>query len=656
MRNKFLLRSSIAFACLAFPVAGVLFLSGLLAPPPPTPSAKGVASAEGEAPFVPPPIESLKDVKWVPYKVAAAVEVLRERLSRQPAPTPDEEAFALRNAGAAENAKIASAVSRLPRSGDEVDWDATLVRWLFAQPKTMNPVLASTSSEFFLTNILFVTPFSFDADLKPLALAEVCVEWSTSEDGLLDKVVLRDDITWSDGAPFTARDIEFSFKVIMTPSVAAPDRTQCSGIKAVKAYDDRTVVYFHREPLATNVWAINFQIIPRHLFAPVFAADPTLEKSEAAIHLSRNPVTSGPFRFVSWKADEEIVCERRPEWFERDGKTIRAKPFLKTIRFRTIQNRDKALLEFKAGNLDEMELSAEQWQAQTGGPDFLARGTKVYGEEWHYSFIAWNQHPVPDAPFFKDPRAREAMSLAFAHEEFLDKICQGLYRPAPGIFHPASGFADPSLEPTKQDLRRAARLLAEAGWADSDGDGVLDKEIDGTRIPFRFTFLIGAGSFLARSVASLLRRDLEKIGVVCEAREVEGTQFFAMCKEHRFHSAAMLWGPGVDPDTLRNIWTTDAFKDEAGRNYIGYMNPEVDRLFEVGRRELDPAKRKEIYREIGRRIAGDFPYTFLYFRNAFFAVSKDLRGLNFSPRGPFNHFPGMHGFWKRKAASQEAPR
>jgi peptide/nickel transport system substrate-binding protein len=132
-----------------------------------------------------------------------------------------------------------------------------------------------------------------------------------------------------------------------------------------------------------------------------------------------------------------------------------------------------------------MELTAEQWHDLKDDADFHRRGTVVRGDEWNYAFLAWNQRPVPDAPFFKDGRVRRAMSLAFPHKEFLEKVCFGLYRPAPCLFHPDTWMADPAVKPLEQDLEAAGRLLKEAGWADSDGDTVLDREIDGKRVPFR---------------------------------------------------------------------------------------------------------------------------------------------------------------------------
>ena len=651
MRNPIITaRGTTALATVFLLILAILAILSGPAPRAGEPSKVTPAAPAVEAPFEAPSWEVIQTVKWTPRRVVGHLDALREWRAGLPPAISDQEALALKNTGAAENAKITTALGRLPASDEEVDWDATLTRSISGTPSFLNPVLVATSLDLAVTSVLFIGPFAFDRSLQPLANGAVAAEWSTSEDGLMDRVRLRDDLTWSDGAPYTARDIEFSFKVIMTPAVGAMESVTVQGLRGVKAYDDRTVVYFHRERLATNVWNINFQVIPQHLFGPTFGKDPTLKASDEHNRLNKAPVSSGPYRLVDWNQGGTIVCERRPEWFEKEGKRIRPKPYFRRIVFRILQDRSAALMAFKKGEIDEMEISSEQWHDLAGDGDFFRRGALVRGDEWNYAFLAWNQKPVPDAPFFKDAKVRRALSLAFPHREFLEKVCFGLYRPAPGIFHPDTWMADPSLKPLEQDLVQASKLLDEAGWADTDGDSILDKEIDGKRIPFRFEFLLAAGSGHARNAAALLKRELEKLGVVCDLKEGEAAVMGARLKEHKFQATALVWVPGVDPDTLRAVWTTGAY--DTGRNYVGYSSPRVDALFEEGKRELDPARRVPIYREIERTIAADSAYTFLYFRNTFYAVSKDLRGVNFSPRGPYNFAPGIHSLWKRRA---EAP-
>jgi peptide/nickel transport system substrate-binding protein len=227
------------------------------------------------------------------------------------------------------------------------------------------------------------------------------------------------------------------------------------------------------------------------------------------------------------------------------------------------------------------------------------------------------------------------------YEELLKVVCQGLYGPSQGNFHPTHwAFPKNGPQPFQQDLERSAKLLDEAGWTDSDGDGIRDKMIDGKRVPFEFT-LLTAQTETSVMTATLMKMCLDQIGVVCNVKPTEFTVLVDREQKHRFEAAFGGWGSGTDPDGTRNTYATGE-----GRNYGLYSNKRVDELFQKGLRELDPEKRAAIYAEIHTILWEDQPYTWLFYRNAFYAFSKKLRGYNFAPTGPYLFSPGIHGIFK----------
>jgi peptide/nickel transport system substrate-binding protein len=117
-----------------------------------------------------------------------------------------------------------------------------------------------------------------------------------------------------------------------------------------------------------------------------------------------------------------------------------------------------------------------------------------------------------------------------------------------------------------------------------------------------------------------------------------------LMQKRNFQACCLAWGTGTDPDSSENLWKTGEM-----RNYSGYSNPEVDRLFAEGRRELDRAKRAEKYARIQELLYEDQPYTWLFWRNSFYGFSNQLRGYVFSPRGPYNYSPGFGSLWKPRA-------
>jgi peptide/nickel transport system substrate-binding protein len=619
----------------------------LAAMPKPEPSTGPVAAAGppppavAAEPFVPPALEALdRDAKWIDRPVREGLVLLAEEQAGEEPLCTVAEALALANDSAAANAKILSALGRLPRPG-QADPGARIERHIAADVGSTNPILISSAVEFDVLGLTGFGLFSFDRRLEPFAAAETVQSWQTSVDGLHDKVVLRDDLVWSDGRPITAHDVAFSYMVIMDPRVPVPAvRNGTDQMKGVHAYDDRTLVFFHKEPLATNVWNINFPILPRHVYANTWEKDPTLKDSPEHVRLEEQPVCGGPYELVERKRGQEIVLRRRASWSTVRGKKVREEPFFKEVRFRIVEDPNTALLALKAGELDEMVLTPEQWTTQATKEDFYERNTKATDTEWVSCSFAWNIA----SPFFADRRVRRAMSYAFDHDRMLEKICFGLYSPCAGNFPPDAWMASKKkLEPYKQDLDKAEALLDEAGWVDHDNDGIRDKEIGGKLVPFEFTIVTNQQP-LRIALCTLLKENLEQIGVLANVRPVEFTALMDLMQKRNFQACCLAWGAGADPDTSENLWKTGEM-----RNYSGYSNPEVDRLFTEGRRELDRAKRAEKYARIQEILYEDQPYTWLFWRNSFYGFSKQLRGYVFSPRGPYHYSPGFSSLWKPRA-------
>jgi len=591
-------------------------------------------------PFDPPALEPLdRDAKWIDRPVRDALAMLRDELAKEPAAVAAAEALALANDSPAANATILAALGRLPEPG-QADLDARIDRHVTGDLGSTNPIMISTTAEFDILGLTGFGLFSFDRHLEPFASSETVASWQTSTDGLYDKVVLRDDLVWSDGTPITAHDIAFTFRVIMDPRVPVPAvRSGTDQLRWVHAYDDRTIVFFHKEPLATNVWNINFPVLPKHVYEHTWESDPTLKDSPEHVKLEQAPVSGGPYEIVDRQRGQQIVLRRRESWSGVRGKQVREPPFFKEIRFRIIEDPNTSLLALKSGEIDEMVLLPEQWTTQTKGADFYQRNTKATAPEWVSFHFGWNI----DTPFFADRRVRRAMTYAFDHDAMLDRLCYGLYTPATGPFHETSWMAaKKKLAASKQDLDKAEALLDEAGWIDHDNDGVRDKEVGGRLVPFEFTMLVNQQP-LRVAICTLLKENLDQIGVRMNVRPTESTVLQQLTQDKKFQAYHGGWGTGTDPDTSDNIWATGA-----GRNYVGYSNPEVDRLFAEGRRELDRAKRAEKYARIQEILQDDQPYTWLYWRNSFYGFSKDLRGYVFSPRGPYNYSPGFGSLWMPK--------
>ncbi len=614
-----------------------------------TDARQGEATRSGTPPtgrdptFVPPSWKALEGAAtWIDRPVRDSLQALRDELAAEPPLAPVAEALAMRNDSTAANALILSALGQLPGEG-EADPDARLVRHLRADIGSTNPIMRDTQAEFDILGLTDFGLFSFDRRMEPFATAETVASWQTSADGLADKVVIRDDLSWSDGRPITAHDVAFSYGVIMDDDVRVPSvRGGTDQLRGVHAYDERTVVFFHRERMATNPWNLNFPIIPRHAYEPGWRDDPTLRTSPAHRALEENPVCGGPYKIVEWKRGERIVLRRREEWSTVDGRRVRDVPFFREICFLIIDDPARALAALREGEIDEMPLTPEQWQATDDA--FYEHCTKVAAPEWTAAFFAWNIR----SPLFADRRVRRAMTYAFDHQRMLGDLCHGLYQPSTGPFHESSWVVPRKRQaPANQDLDRAQQLLDESGWTDSDSDGVRDREIDGRLVPFEFTMLVHDQPLRVRT-CELLRDDLARIGVRMSVLPMEHSLLVDRTQARRFEAWHGGWGAAADPDATESAWKTGGL-----RNLVGYSNPQLDLLYDEGRRELDRTKRGERYARIQELLWEDQPVTWLYWRAGLHAFSKEIRGYVFSPRGPFNFSPGARSLWRPLPAAAD---
>jgi len=209
-----------------------------------------------------------------------------------------------------------------------------------------------------------------------------------------------------------------------------------------------------------------------------------------------------------------------------------------------------------------------------------------------------------------------------------------------GTYHPSSWmFPEDAPEPYSQDLDKAVQLLDEAGWTDSDGDGIRDKEINGRRVPFRFT-LNTSQTPVSNAIGVLLKDGLDQIGVECIPKPTEFTVLVQKSRDKEFQAFMGAWSTGADPDTNTNLFSSGEM-----RNYCSYENPEVDRLFVEGRRARTREERAKIYGEIHKILWEDQVYTWLAYRPSLFGFSKKWRGYNFSPRGPYGFSPGFESIY-----------
>jgi peptide/nickel transport system substrate-binding protein len=176
------------------------------------------------------------------------------------------------------------------------------------------------------------------------------------------------------------------------------------------------------------------------------------------------------------------------------------------------------------------------------------------------------------------------------------------------------------------DPNKAMELLKEAGWQDSDGDGILDKTIDGKKIPFRFEFKVPASSSTGKSVLLVLQEELKRHGIAASVREIDWPIFLGDVRNHKFDVVTMAWGMNAsEPDDFQVWHSSQAVKN--GSNHISYKNARVDKILEDYRGEFDAKKRIALYQEYQRILNDEQPYTFLYARKYVSAIHRRFENV-----------------------------
>jgi peptide/nickel transport system substrate-binding protein len=178
------------------------------------------------------------------------------------------------------------------------------------------------------------------------------------------------------------------------------------------------------------------------------------------------------------------------------------------------------------------------------------------------------------------------------------------------------------------DPEKAKQMLAEAGWKDTDGDGILDK--DGK--PFEFTIITNQGNDTRKNAATIIQSDLKRVGIKVHIRVIEWAAFLKnFINKRNFEATLLGWGIGIDPSQI-DIWNSEK-TGETQLNFITYQNKEVDELLEKGAATYDPQERKKYYDKFQEIIAEDQPYTFLYVQDALPVISSRFQGIKPEPAG-----------------------
>jgi len=440
----------------------------------------------------------------------------------------------------------------------------------------------------------------------------------------------------------TARDVVFTFDIARNPQLESVWKSFFAEVESVEALDDYTVRVRWKKSLYTNfLTTVGFAILPEFLWAYDEAGE-RFPPETLGVRVNQHwygplgTVGTGPYRMASYEPGARLRLERNEDYWG-------LKPAIKKIDYPIYTDPNRTLLmlkahEIQAGGLRPSEYRDEvlRWQDAPAGerpdsPFVDGRIQCTTMRRFAYSYLGWNA----DKPLFADSKVRTAMTQAFNGQQIIDDIYLGLGEVAIGPFNPDTEFNDPAVSPLPYDLEAAAALLAEAGWSDTDDDGLLDQDLDGDgqHEPFEFTLLLYANSPEYTALANIFKQDLLQIGVRMKIDAVEWSLMQKRMDEKQFDAFTGGWGMGWESDPYQ-LWHSSQADLPKGSNRVGFRDPEVDRLILELRATFDREERVALYREIHRRIYESQAYTFFRIPYTVYCWWSEVKGVIFPKVAP----------------------
>ncbi|MEM6749947.1 MAG: ABC transporter substrate-binding protein [Planctomycetota bacterium] len=490
--------------------------------------------------------------------------------------------------------------------------------------RKLTPLISSDYSASVLQSYVLERLATRDLDDPGLWRPVLAESWTQSDDGMTFTFKLRPEAQFSDGTPVRATDVAFTYRWTMDPRVNAPRaRVYYEKLESVTALDDQTVEFVFAEPYFQSFEVAALLEVMSERYYSQFTP-------EEFNQLPGLLFGSGPYKLAGDPAEwtpspsEHIRLVRNTNYWS-------VPPALDEITYRIITDENARLSTFINGDLDLFTPQPEQYE-QTLEDRGLRERTQLHLHEpitTGYRYIGWNQRDENGRPtVFADRRVRQAMTMLVDRQRLVDELMKGRASISTGPFHRLNPQADPDIEPWPFDPERAKSLLAEAGFEDRDGDGVLE-DAAGRRLVFTLTIPSNSPNYLR--MANIAAESMRRAGVVMEVDPTDWNILIQNLDERKFDAVSLGWSATVEGDP-KQIFHSESI-DGGGDNAVAYANPEFDAVIDQARQTMDRDARMALWRQAHRLLHEDQPYTFLFTRQQVQMVHERFEGDRPSPLG-----------------------
>ncbi len=478
------------------------------------------------------------------------------------------------------------------------------------------PVLTRTANGRAIGDQLFLKLADLGPELQTVGdegfTPRLAKSW-TFEDPLTLAFVLHPDARWQDGHPVTANDVAFTFDVYRDTLVNSAKGSDLDGIQWVRARDDRTVEFRFHQPYAEQFYDASYhmRILPEHLLD-------TIPRAQFADHpFMRTPVGSGPYRFARWAPGEQIeLAADSTHWLGAAG--------IARLIWLIVPDLSSAMSQVAAGDADVLEY--------LGPPDNVERAKRAGTLQVHeypagfYAYIAFNFRDPTDPsrphPLFADPDIRRAVTMAVDRATVATGVFGKYGLVPPGPTSPMLWVWNEQIPQTPFDTSAARTILAQKGWRDAGGDGMLERNGQ----PLGFDLILPGSSAQRREAGIIVQEQLRRIGVDVQLIEMEFLTWAEASADGRFDATFGIWGQSPSPAGIAETWAS-------GRslNQGKYSNPHFDALVQAARFAPTMDSARVLWDAALTQINADVPAIWLISPIQSAAASARFENVSFRP-------------------------
>jgi peptide/nickel transport system substrate-binding protein len=500
-----------------------------------------------------------------------------------------------------------------PRSGGVLNYA------LVDEPTLLDPNLSSLRSDQIVFFSIYDCLVALDPETQEF-VPWLATSWERSDDGLTYTFTLREDVTFHDGTPFNAEAVKFNFDRVHNPDLVSRATAPFGSYGSAEVVDEYTVRINLVEPIAAFLDYVSFSYR---------MISPAAVQQYGDADFGRNPVGTGPFKFVEWVAADHILLEKNPDYNWGPATALHQGPaYLDQINFRMIPESGTRMGMLENGDI-QVAVNVPSIEAERLKEDSEFQLIVGYVPGLPFHFALNSTKPPTD-----ELAVRQAMNYGVDREAIVRTIF-GAYQElgantaAYNVMAPNTYGYDPTAAIYNYDPEKAKQLLEEAGWVDSDGDGIREKNGEPLHVIL--------GTWETQSVADVAQAQLREIGFDIEVRVQPSLTTNEQQQQGVTHGAP-LPAARSDPDVLRTFLHSDNI---GGFNFYFISDPELDEWLETATLTVDRQERAELYSKISHKIMELALFFPLYNRDNAVAATANVRDLRFD-RG---FFPLTHDVW-----------